>query len=526
MSVFRSQNDIVSLGEFRGSMGKHQGQKSYNLRSLTFFTGVLFIVYALFYTSLNSIFFQPTRDDGIWADHDSVGNLNDAQFRMSVRQHAVGTRAVSSDTVARTSQSLHGSPSIRVIDMTRTNDTREGQPVVAVNPLNPDNLVYVSTRFYPMPSLSAVGGCFLAYSFDRGHTWTNITAQYPLGAAPYCGEPQVFPSANGTFYLLNNQVFTDLEDNETSHPQLSKSTDGGKTWSVPSITPLYMQGATKLRVDLATGKVYANGASSWEYPAAVSVSSDGGDTWAPFNQIPGPIDICLDYEIPGLAPVCGFPGRSIAVHDGILASAAEGLDGYPEMYVSRDDGVTWITLPLTDSDGNLVSNGTGSMMPVSGVGLPSDPTPWVSADPTKKGRFALLVPREFTLEVYITENAGVHFTGPTVIQTPNAQRPAVDFGSTGLLGVMWRTNSSNILDVYSTVSFDGGLTFSTPLKVTNMSQPVGETGQPGDRASFIALTDRYAYIAWSDGRDGMLDAIFAEVPLELYQNTQVEISKF
>lgn len=44
-------------------------------------------------------------------------------------------------------------------------------------------------------------------------------------------------------------------------------------------------------------------------------------------------------------------------------------------------------------------------------------------------------------------------------------------------------------------------------------------GQSGDRASFIALTDKYAYVAWSDGRDGMLDGILAEVPLELFSNT-------
>lgn len=459
---------------------------TYIFRRHTLFVGAVFIICALSYTSFSAFSLQ--RFD----------------------------RGVSSGSIVRHVNSRE-LPTIHEVDMTQSSDTREGQPVIAVNPQNSDNLVYVSTRFYPLPELEPVGGCFLAYSFDRGVTWTNITADYPLGDAPKCGEPQVFADANGTFYILNNQVFTGLDDNMAAHPQVSKSTDGGQTWSVPSVTPLYMQGAPKLRIDLATGKVYANGASSWEYPAAVSVSSDGGESWAPFNQIPGPTDVCLDYQIPDLPPVCGFPGRSIAVHGGILASASEGSDGNPKMYISRDDGVTWTTLPLTDSHNNLVSNGTGPMLPVSGVGLPSDPTPWVAADPTKIGRFALMVPREFTLEIYVTENAGDNFTGPTVISAPDAQRPAMDFGSTGLLGVMWRTNSSDILDAYSTVSFDYGRTFATPLKVSNSSHPLGETGQPGDRASFIALTDKHAYVAWSDGRDGMLDAILAEVPLELYE---------
>ncbi|KAF4885240.1 hypothetical protein CGCF415_v015434 [Colletotrichum fructicola] len=407
--------------------------------------------------------------------------------------------------------------SIREMNMTSSIASREGQPVVAINPTNPDNIVFVSTRFHPLPELEPAGGCFLTYTLDRGITWNNITANYPLGTAPKCGEPQVFADANGTFYLLNNQVFSGLEDNMAAHPQLSKSVDGGKTWSVPSVTPLHMQGATKLRVDVATGKVYANGASSWEYPAAVSVSSDGGETWAAFNQIPGPVDVCLDYQISDLPPICGFPGRSIAVQDGTLVSAAEGSNGHPELYVSRDEGVTWTTFPLTDSRGNLVANGTGPMLAVSGIGLPSDPTPWVSADPTATGRFALMVPRDLTLEIYITDNAGQNFTGPAVIQTPDAQRPAFDFGPNGLLGVMWRTNSSGVLDVYSTVSFDGGRNFVAPIRVTAQPQPVGQNRQPGDRASFVSLTDAYAYVAWSDGRDGLLDAVLAEVPLDLFQ---------
>jgi hypothetical protein len=401
--------------------------------------------------------------------------------------------------------------------MTRTSDTREGQPVIAVNPLNPDNLVYVATRFPPLPAKEPLGGCFLAYTQDRGQTWHNMTIDYPLGTAPKCGEPQVFADAYGTFYILNNQVFSGLEANMAAHPQLSKSTDGGKTWSKPSVTPLYMQGAPKLRIDLATGKIYANGASSWEYPAAISVSSDGRDTWAPFHQIPSPLDTCLDYQIPDLPPICGFPGRSIAVHAGILASAAQGSDGHAEMYVSRDDGATWTTLPVTDSAGKPVANGTGSMLPVSGIGQPSDPTPWVSADPSKTGRFALMIPRDFTLELYITDDVGEHFTGPTIIHTPDAHRPAFDFGPNGLVGVMWRTNSSGLLDAYCTVSFDCGRTFAEPIKVTGISRNVGQAGQPGDRASFIALTDQYADIAWADGRDGQLDAILAEVPLDLFK---------
>ncbi|KAK1521263.1 hypothetical protein CABS01_05768 [Colletotrichum abscissum] len=342
------------------------------------------------------------------------------------------------------------------MNMTRSTASREGQPVVAVNPTKPDNIVFVSTRFHPLPELEPVGCCFLTYTLDCGITWKNATADYPSGAAQKCGEPQVFADANGTFYLLNNQVFSGLRENIAAHPQLCE--------------------------EAADRRGYGKG-------------------------------------IPDPPPIYGFPGRSIAVHDSILASAAEGSKGHPEMYVRHDKGVTWETFPLIDSRGTFVANGTGPMLAKSGIGLRSDPTPWVSADPTSTGRFALMVPRDFTLEIYITHTAGGTFTDPAVIQTPDAQRPAFDFSPNGLPGVVWRTNSSCILDVYLTLSFDGGRNFAVPIKVTAQPQPqpVGQNGQPGGRASFISLTHNHTYVAWSDGRDGLLDAVLAEIPLDLLQ---------
>ncbi|KAK1485437.1 hypothetical protein CTAM01_12505 [Colletotrichum tamarilloi] len=273
---------------------------------------------------------------------------------------------------------------------------RANRPVIAVNPTKADNIVFVSTRFHPLPELELVGRCFLTYTLDRGTTWNNVTADFPLGATPKCGEPQVFADANGTFYLLNNQVFSGLEDNITAHPQLSQSIDRRNTSSVPSVTPLHMPGANS-------------------YGSMWLRERYGGETSAAFNQIPGPVDVCPNYQIPDLPPICGFPGRSIAVYDGILASAAEGLNRHPEMYVSHDEGVTWETFPLTDSRGNFVANGTDPILAKSDIGIPSDPTLWVSTDPTSTGRFALMVPRDFTPGTYITDTAGENFTGPAVI---------------------------------------------------------------------------------------------------------------
>ncbi|MFE2068614.1 sialidase family protein [Streptomyces sp. NPDC059467] len=406
----------------------------------------------------------------------------------------------------------HGSrrDSILEEDITNLPDTREGQPTVAVNPRNPDNLVYTATTFPNSPGLEPVGACFVAFSFDRGKTWHQ--SSWPMGDRPQCGEPEVMSDAKGVFYISDNQIGPDRYTTYTNHNVVSKSVDGGRTWTGPVKTPLVLGGAPKLRVDQATGKVYAVAShTTFEYPSAISVSSDKGETWSDPVTIPGP-QPCVEIT-PDLPPSCGYPGREIAVHGGILASAAQGDDGKVTFYATYDDGATWRTFPVTDSQGSPVLNGTGSLVPVPALGAAADPVPWVSADPTHKGRFAVMVPRGSNLEVYVTDNAGKSWNGPAVIAAPDAQRPWFDFGPGGQLGVMWRTTE---LNTYSVVSFDHGRTFSDRLQVNAATEPAGVNGPPGDRWSTITLDRKYAYVAWADGRNGELDSILGRVPLSAY----------
>ncbi|QJT02970.1 exo-alpha-sialidase [Streptomyces asoensis] len=408
-----------------------------------------------------------------------------------------------------------GDAAIHEVDVTNMPATKEGQPTVAVNPRNPKNLVFVSTIFPPSPGLEPIdGGCFLAYSNDRGDTWTQVA--WPLGtAAPKCGEPSVQFDAKGTVYVDNNQVSSGLAANLLNHNQVAKSTDGGRTWTDPVSTPLLLGGAPKMRVDVATGKVYAVAGAAWEYPSAVSVSADGGKTFSNDSRvIPGPMP-CIEVA-PGIPLVCGYPGREIAVYGGILVSASQEAGKPVNFHVSRNDGKTWTNTTVNDGTGTPVPAGTGSLVPVPALGAAADPVPWVAADTSHRGRFAVMVPRDSnTLDVYTTPDAGRTWTGPATISTPGAVRPAIDFGANGDLGVMWRTTAG---DGFSVVSFDHGRSFSAPVQVNHVTEPVGETGPPGDRWSGIEIAGGYAYVTWADGRNNSsLDSIISRVPLKLYK---------
>lgn len=397
------------------------------------------------------------------------------------------------------------------VQLTNTPDRKEGEPTLAINPTDPNNLVAIYASFLPGVFLGDnVYGCFAQYSMDRGETWTLVEPWPPDGIGPHpdCGESVIEVDADGRFYAGMNNLLntTDIllgfnANLDKALHVVSSSSDGGRTWSKP-VQTYRIPGVIKARVDQVTGKLYHSVSHGGLFPAALTVSSDHGQTWSePVQQA----------------------GNQFAVHDGILIMTAEA----PSILinVSTDDGKTYTQALVTDSKGMPVPAGASGLQ---------DPTPWITADPTASRRFAVMVPQTTggrlqgfvplfdSYDVYVTDDLGETWTGPTTLRAPWSALPWIEFGSDGALGVTWRGITSKdgtpMVDAYAAVSFDQGRTFSAAVRVSAESHPWGDSGPPADDWSGISLDDEFAFVTWVDVRSGATgDAIMARVPLSVFR---------
>ena len=95
-----------------------------------------------------------------------------------------------------------------ITEINVTNDPARdnGQPEVAVNPKDRNNLVFISTDHRPGARTATPDKyhCFVAYSRDGGVKWTEVP--WPSGDRAMCGDPNLAVDSRGTFYVAFNRL--------------------------------------------------------------------------------------------------------------------------------------------------------------------------------------------------------------------------------------------------------------------------------------------------------------------------------
>jgi hypothetical protein len=461
---------------------------------------------------------------------------------------------------------------------------RYGEPEVAVNPKNPNNIVYVANQQaftyscqFPTPTpnctlvqsavcpfftppggtpppcqpaglINNVPGFYSSSIFvssNRGRTWTKVDPPgNPPGASAGInpvGDVTIAAAPDGSFYLAyDDQAFQFGTCLTPPGPPagcipssiikaggiaVSKSTDGGLTWSTPTFTGTPVD-RPFITVDASTGTIYeasgegplgsaSTGIPDPSPPTAfppcappladrwLVASTDGGKTWSNpkgfnFGGICGPVS-----------------GPYVTAAHGTFAAA--GMSNSGTVCGAITPCVVFQTTQLagtTDWTRHILPNSSDS----SG-------SPMVAADPSRAGHFTVAFADKAGTQfhVYQTFDSGMNWTTNPFPQTPTGGgiwHPWMSYSPTGVLGLMWQVNppASHVpYSVWAALSDNGGATFTSPAQLAT-SPPTQQAaisfiGNLGDDFSFITLDRQYAYVAYADWSPGDRQGFMSTIKL-------------
>lgn len=329
------------------------------------------------------------------------------------------------------------------------------EPAIAADP-NAPYVYALATRYTPprrchgceLPSI------VLRVSSDGGRTWgpDRFLCRCPdITNGEY--DPIIEVDGVGTVHAVWLQGYS-------PGVVYSRSSDHGKTWTVPVPMPVAWSDKPQLAVSADGQDVYVdmNGPSHGD--SRVGVSHDGGATFSL-------VRVTDDDRY-------NFAGGAWSSADGQhVAFAQSSYDQnyrgkiHSDVALSDDGGATWRSVHVT----------TGDRQPdCTSLGCPDGfygPTPALAGDPDGILLYvfaANLEPRT-SQRVYLTLSTdGGDTWGKAIPVSPeraNALFPAATSGGPGDFRVWWMDTRSGRWNVWYTGTTDGGATWSHPVRLSN-----------------------------------------------------------
>ncbi len=260
----------------------------------------------------------------------------------------------------------------------------EVEPAVAVNPINPSNVIaaWQQDRW----SDGGSQGLMTAASFDTGHSWSRSAAPVsrcaggsPANGADYerASDPWLAVSADGTAYLLSLSISgATLATGSSSAMLVLRSTDGGATWGAPltliSDGDAFFDDKGAIAADAVDANfVYA----TWDRldqngngPTMFARTTNGGTNWEAARAIydPGPGNQTL-----GNIPL-SLPDGTLLVVFTEFDAVAGGVAAKLRVIRSSDRGASWgapVTISSEQSAG--IHDPNTGLVVRDGADLPS-----------------------------------------------------------------------------------------------------------------------------------------------------------
>ncbi len=402
----------------------------------------------------------------------------------------------------------------------------DGEPYLAVNPTNPQNLVAA------WMGLKLSGSAFriaikTRASFNGGNTWSTVQTLPHFSPTFGSADVSMAFDKSGLLYLAYID-YRQLPDSGGVY--VARSTNGGLNWDAPSKAIDAYEVPNKRPIDRPWLVVdNSNGANAgtlyitskpapWIAPPNrnyFKVSTDQGHTWSSIANVDGGTHLVGNLiQAPMAAPATTINGKFCAVYPSYVPSQ----NIYPAYYLasSKDKGQSFsYSTVIATTPAPLDSNFKNGYL--------------LLANPADSNQLIFLLPNAMNGDADIlalhSNNGGQNWSSPVRINDdPLANGKAQDmvwaaYNGTGKLAVTWRdrrdANTNGFwnagYDFYYATSGDNGQTFSQNQKLSTQFVPFDSVlTQSGNDFMSCAYQADTLYTVWGDNRSGRMNIYFAK----------------
>lgn len=419
------------------------------------------------------------------------------------------------------------------INLTNTNFF-EGEPYIAINPINPKNMVvaWMGFQFGSGTGLTIK----VKSTFNSGQTWTVPVTLPHFSPTFKSADPSMAFDASGKLYLS----YIDYRQSpDSGGVWCTKSLNGGLTWAAPiKVIDMYADGNKRpldrpwLVVDNAGNNLYiTTKPAPWVLPPNrpyFIASNNGGTTWKPWRYL-DTTGFLVGNTIAGPMAAPAITGNTtIAVYISYLP--AQNI--LPQFILAKttSGGNTFSYKTVTTSTNSLASNDTAKA------------AYRLLVNPTNVNHYVFVYVLGYTsndLDILMTEsfNGGNTWTSVKRINDDAIANGKMkdliwaDFDTNGDLIITWRDrrNGNGVgfaraTEIYGAFRANNSTTFTPNFKISDsLVAHTSTLGQDGNDMMGVVLKNDTLNAVWGTTRDGSLDIWFTRMKASTGALTSVKL---